>query len=113
MKHHSLPSSQRSDSSKSFTAPVAPPVEVFYIVESTGVLGERDNCLRSALYETRPQAERELAHLRHANPGRSYGVWKSATYIEPAEWLHRVVRADGTLILPRVHDAEKLRDAHA
>lgn len=78
------------------------------MVKSTGVLGERDHCLRSSLYETRSQAETELARLQDADSGGSYAIWKSATYIEPAEWLHRVVRSDGTLILPRLHGVEKL-----
>lgn len=86
------------------------PVEVFYVVQSMGIVGERNHRLRSDLYETRPQAEVELALLRHADSGGSYSVWKSATYIEPAEWRHRVVRSDGTLILPKLHGLEKLRD---
>jgi hypothetical protein len=59
-------------------------MDVFYVVQSTGALGERAHCLRSDLYETRPQAETALARLRDANPEGSYGVWKSTTYIEPA-----------------------------
>jgi hypothetical protein len=94
-----------------FSGSKAPPVDVFYVVQSTGVLGERAHCLRSDLYETRPQAETKLADLRGENPGTSYGVWKSATYVEPAEWLHRVVRTDGTLILPRLHGVEKTANA--
>jgi hypothetical protein len=73
-------------------------------------VGERNHHLRSDLYETRRQAEIELAHRRHADPGGSYSVWKSATYIEPAEWRYRVVRSDGTLILPRLYGLEKLTD---
>ena len=95
----------------SFSGPTASPVDVFYVVQSTGDLGERAHCLRSDLYETRPQAETKLAHLRGENPGRSYGVWKSATYVEPAEWRHRVVRSDGTLILPRLRGVEKIVSA--
>jgi hypothetical protein len=93
------------------SAPSASPEEVFYVVQSTGTLGERDHRLRSDLYETRPQADAELARLRHEDPAGSYGVWKSVTYIEPAEWLHRVVRSDGTLILPRLHGLDKLTGA--
>jgi hypothetical protein len=63
------------------------------------------------LYETRPQAEIELARLRHGDAEGSYGVWKSVTYVEPAEWLHRVVRSNGTLILPRLHGLERIADA--
>ncbi len=84
------------------------PTEVFYVVQSTGVdLGERSHRLSSALYQTRRQAETELSRLRTATPHGTYGVWKSATYVEPAEWLHRVVRSDGSLILPRLKGAEK------
>jgi hypothetical protein len=89
---------------------VTSPLEIFYVVQSTGVVGERNHRLRSDLYETRPQAAEELVRLRHADSGGSYSVWKSATYIEPAEWRHRVVRSDGTLILPRLHGLEKLTD---
>ena len=88
----------------------ATPTEVFYVVQSTGSLGERNHCLRSALYETRPQAETELVRLRDAESAGQYGVWKSVTYIEPAEWRHRVVRSDGTLILPRLRGVEKCTD---
>jgi hypothetical protein len=95
----------------SSSASMAPPVEVFYVVQSTGNLGERHHRLRSALYESRPQAETELARLRAAESAGSYGVWKSVTYIEPAEWLHRIVRSDGTLILPRLQRVEKCTDA--
>ncbi len=90
------------------SAPAAAPVDVFYVVQSAGIVGERNHRLRSDLYETRPQAEAQLVQLRHADSGGSYSVWKSTTYIEPAEWLHRVVRSDGTLILPRLHGLEKL-----
>jgi len=90
-------------------APVASPAEVFYVVQSTGKLGQRDHRLRSDLYETRPQADAELTRLRHADSAGSYDVWKSVTYIEPAEWQHRVLRSDGTLILARLHGLDKLR----
>jgi hypothetical protein len=92
------------------TASVTSPLDVFYVVQSTGVIGERNHRLRSDLYETRPQATAELVRLRHADSGGSYSVWKCATYVEPAEWRHRVVRSDGTLILPRLHGLEKLTD---
>lgn len=91
----------------SFAASAAPPVEVFYVVQSMGDLGERDHRLRSVLYETRPQAEAELVRLKASDAAGNYGVWKSVTYIEPAEWLHRVVRSDGTLILPRLHGVNR------
>jgi hypothetical protein len=110
MKHDALVPNRGSASWRSFSSAAATPLEVFYVVQSTGVLGERDHRLRSDLYETRPQADSELARLRGADSGGTYGVWKSVTYIEPAEWLHRVVRSDGTLILPRLHGVEKLTD---
>lgn len=91
----------------SFSTPSPTPFEVFYVVQSTGLPGERNHRLSSALYETRRQAEDELSRLCTAEPSANYGVWKSATYIEPAEWLHRVVRSDGSLILPRLNGAEK------
>ncbi len=82
--------------------PASTPVEVFYVVRTTAVRGERNHYLCSALYETQPQAHAELARLQQEDAASEYSVWKSETYIEPAEWLHRVVRADGTMILPRL-----------
>ena len=110
MKHDALSSNRGSHSwhSAAAVAAAAPPVEVFYVVLSAGIVGERDHHLRSDLYETRPQADVELARLRGTDSTGSYSVWKSVTYIEPAEWLHRVVRCDGTLILPRLRHVEKL-----
>jgi hypothetical protein len=96
---------------QAFSKADATPTEVFYVVQSEGVTGERAHHLRSPLYETRPQADTERDRLRRENSSGAYSVWKSATYIEPAEWLHRVVRSDGTLILPRLRGAEKCADA--
>lgn len=93
------------------STPVTTPVEVFYVVQSAGRSGERAHRLRSDLYETRSQAEAQLAEIRHTDSGAGYSVWKSATYVDPAEWLHRVVRPDGTLILPRLHGLKKSADA--
>ena len=89
------------------------PIDVFYIVQSKGDRGERDHLLRSVPYETQAQAETELGRLRGADVtgAASYGIWRSTTYVEPAEWLHRVVRSDGTLILPRLRDTQKCADA--
>jgi hypothetical protein len=87
---------------------VTSPSDVFYVVQSARADGERTHSIRSDLYETRPQAESEFARLSGASPDNHYGVWKSTTYIEPAEWRHRVVRSDGTLILPRLHGVDKL-----
>ena len=75
------------------------PAEVFYVVQSTGVLGRRAHRLASVLYETRPQAHNELARLTAARPG-VYSIWSSATYIEPPRWGHPVIRADGRVDLP-------------
>lgn len=85
-------------------------VDVFYIVQSKGERGERDHRLRSDLYDTQATAEMELTRLRTADvaDAASYGIWWSTTYIEAAEWLHRVVRSDGTLILPRLRGVRKL-----
>jgi hypothetical protein len=89
-----------------------PPVDVFYVVQSTGARrGEREYRLCSALYETLLQAETEMSRLRNADSGGSYEVWRSVRYVEPTEWLHRVVRIDGTLILPRLHGVEKFKHA--
>jgi hypothetical protein len=100
-------SDQHSDRSMSFADSIAAPTDVFYVVQSASVSGERTHYLRSDLYETRSQAETELTRLRDTNHSGGYGVWKSSTYVEPAEWLHRVVRSDGTLILPRLYGVEK------
>jgi hypothetical protein len=59
------------------------------------------------LYETRSEADAELARLQREDRNGAYSVWKSATYVEPAEWLHRVVRSDRTLILTRLNGTEK------
>jgi len=84
------------------------PVEIFYVVSSQDGLGERTQRLCSALYENLALAEVELARLHEADPDVNYSVWKSKTCIEPGEWLHRVVRADGSLIMPRLRSVEKL-----
>ena len=78
------------------------PLEVFYVVQTTGkVIGKRHHSVRSLLYETRHQAQAELLQLRAANAGAdTYDIWKSTTYIEPAEWMSDVVMDDGTMIRP-------------
>jgi len=81
----------------SLSASPTVPAEVFYVVESTGVLGRREHRLASVLYETRPQAHNELVRLAAGYPG-TYAIWKSATYIEPPRWGHAVIRADGTVV---------------
>jgi hypothetical protein len=83
------------------------PVEIFYVVRTTGAEGERNHSLCSPLYETRLQAQKELARLQREDAAGGYSIWKSETFIEPAEWMHRVVRADGTMILPRLHGTSR------
>jgi hypothetical protein len=112
MKHDTLAATPTHDRSQTFAAPGAPPVAIFYVVRSADPAGERVHHLCSQLFETRPQADTELARVRREDRnGGIYSVWKSATYVDLAEWLHRVVRLDGTLILPRLHDTETLADA--
>jgi hypothetical protein len=77
-------------------------VEIFYVVRTVAAEGERNHYLCSVLYETGPQARTELTRLKREDATAGYGVWKSETFVEPAEWLHRVVRVDGTMILPRL-----------
>jgi hypothetical protein len=76
---------------------LATPADVFYVVQSTGAPGRRAHRLASLLYETRPHAHAELARLSAAHPG-DYAIWKSTTYVEPPQWGHAVIRADGTLV---------------
>ncbi len=80
----------------------AAPLDVFYVVETTGqVSGERHHRLRSLLFETRFQANKEQIRLQMSNARDSFSVWKGTTYIEPAEWAYDVVMADGTVIRSR------------
>ena len=111
MKPNTISAAQPSHGWKPPSASVAPPVEVFYVVQTNGVPGERNHRIRSDLYETRAQAQVELTRIRQTETAGGYSVWKSETYVEPAEWLHRVVRSDGTLILPRLHGLAKFMDA--
>lgn len=80
----------------------AAPLDVFYVVETTGqVSGERHHRVRSLLFETRFQANEERMRLQMANARGTFSVWKGTTYIEPAEWSYDVIMADGTVILSR------------
>lgn len=76
----------------------ATPSEVFYVVQTTaGAVGYRRHRLRSPLYQTRQQAQIRLMRLQMASPGcRSYSVWSSTTYVEPAQWLYEVVMSRGS-----------------
>jgi hypothetical protein len=76
----------------------ATPTDVFYVVQSSGLPGQREHDVSSVLYETHVQAHVELARLKAANPDGDYDIWKSSTYIEPPAWLYCVVLADGTLV---------------
>jgi hypothetical protein len=107
MKHDTLPTPPVSHT---FSAPAAAPVEIFYVVLTAAVMGERAHRLCSPLYETRAQADAGLAALERENRDGLYSVWKSVTYVDPAEWLHRVVRSDGTLILTRLNGTERFAD---
>lgn len=78
------------------------PSDVYYVVQTHGtIIGERQHCLSSALYETRSQAHAELTRIATSNSGNAYSVWKSSTYIEPARWAHDVVLTDGTVLHPK------------
>ena len=81
----------------------AVPLEVFYVVRTTGqVVGKRNHSICPPLYETPHQAQMELTHLREEDCANgSYSVWKATTYIEPADWLYDVVVADGSIIQAR------------
>lgn len=101
----SLPrQSLRHASSTAGRVPV--PLEVFYVVQTTGdVIGRRHHRVCPPLYETRRQAHIELMHLQAAGTGGgTLGIWKATTYVEPAEWLYDVVIADGSVV--------RLRDRH-
>jgi hypothetical protein len=50
------------------------------------------------LYETRWQADAELARLRAAKTKGVLSVWMRTAQEEPAQWLSDVVMADGTVI---------------
>ncbi len=77
----------------------AAPLDVFYVVETTGqVSGKRHHRVRSLLFETPFQANTERTRLQIANARSTFSVWKGTTYIEPAEWSYDVVMADGTVI---------------
>jgi hypothetical protein len=107
MKHDTVTSGGPATGSTDFVAAAASSSDVFYVVRSNGRHGERDHFLCSAVYETLRQAEPELARLRDSDPSGTYSVWKSTTYVGPQEWLHRVVRADGTLIQSRLYGVER------
>jgi len=78
------------------------PLDVFYVVETTGqVSGERHHRLSSLLFETPSQANKERTRLQITNARGTFSVWKGTTYVEPAEWSYDVVMADGTVVRSR------------
>ena len=76
------------------------PGDVFYVVRSTGLPGNQQHRVSSVLYETRPQAEAELARLRAGWPATHYSVWRGTSYVEPHLWMYPVVLADGVVVSP-------------
>jgi hypothetical protein len=103
MKQNRFISDERPPHSTRTDDRLAPPLDVFYVVQTTaGASGERSHRIRSALFETRHQARTELTRLRAASAGSStYDIWTAARYVEPAEWLYDVVMADGSVIRSR------------
>ena len=74
------------------------PNEVYYVVRSAGIVGRRDHEVVSPLYETRWQADKELARLR---TGKKHGVLSVRTRTSatvPPEWLSDVILCDGTIV---------------
>jgi hypothetical protein len=83
----------------SLYASLAAPADVFDVVQSTAAPGRREHRLSSVRYQTRPLARAELVWLSAACPG-DYAIWKGTTHIEPPEWGHGVMLADGMLVPP-------------
>jgi len=77
---------------------VTAPADVFYVVQSMGLIGEQQHSVSSVLYETRIQAEAELTRLRAGKADLSYSIWRSTSYVEPHQWLYPVVLADGSIV---------------
>ena len=96
---HAMRAARILEDTMSLYALLAAPADVFYVVQSTGARGRREHRLSSVLYQTRPHARAELLRLSAACPG-DYAVWKGTTHIEPPEWGHVVMLADGTLVPP-------------
>src|ERR1700674_1506491 len=66
---HATRAARILEDTMSLYASLAAPADVFYVVESPGVLGRREHRLSSALYETRPHARAELVRLSAEYPG--------------------------------------------
>lgn len=76
----------------------APPPDVYYVVQSSGTVRRRDHEVISPLYETRRQADAELARLRTGKTKGVLSVWMRTAQEEPPQWLSDVIMADGTVI---------------
>ena len=72
------------------------PADMYYVVQSSGVVGRRDHSVISPLYETRWQADAELARLRSGKTRGLLSVWMRTA--EPPQWLTDVLMTDGTVI---------------
>jgi hypothetical protein len=109
MRLKASPPRQSPRDAPSTYGPMRVPLEVFYVVQTTGdIIGRRHHRVCPPLYETRHQAHIELVHLRAAALGRgTHSIWKAAAYVEPAEWLYDVVIADGSVV--RLSDRRQKR----
>ena len=77
---------------------LAAPADVYYVVQSSGIAGKHDHEVISPLYQTRPQADAELARLRNLKKKGVLTVWMRTAREEPPQWLSDVIMADGTVI---------------
>jgi hypothetical protein len=100
MRHKASLSGQLPPRAAATDGGVNLPLEVFYVVQTTsGAIGRRQHRICPPLYETPRQAQMQLTHLRGAAAtSGTYSVWRSTTYVEPADWLYDVVVADGSII---------------
>jgi hypothetical protein len=80
------------------SAKPATPVDVYFVVQSSGSVGKKHQQMISPLYETREQAQVELSRLRNAKKGTLLTIAMHTTHVEPAQWLSDVIMADGTVI---------------
>jgi len=71
---------------------------VYYVVQSSGVVGKRDHRVISPLYETRVQADDELTRLRTGKTRGVLSVWMRTASTEPPQWLSDVIMADGRVV---------------
>ena len=76
----------------------AAPLDVYYVVKSSGTVGRRDHQVVSPLYETRWQADNERIRLRAERKTGVLSVWMRSSPSEPPEWLSDVILSDGTVV---------------